>query len=438
LTRKQREQKNEELAIQSILDDETSARQTADADLHTNLDAESSRAQAAESALQSGISAETARAVSEESGLSLGIAEISQDVSALKGVGGAIPHADLGISPSQESLTKYACEAIWGSGGAWTWNSANPSASTYAVGGLTHSAVEIFNGTWLRNDADNHRQVLNNTPDSVPPVFDWADVGIDTVGIATDVAVGIVRAGGVVSVNPVTGIMTFANANSTAAGLMSASDKSKLDGVQAGANSYSLPTATSSVLGGVKVTTGNGLGNSSGTISVSAATTSAAGAMSASDKTKLNGIATGAQVNSVTSVAGRTGAVTIGKSDVGLANVTNDKQVRLYRTTADAEDVQISFNVANQRAWVIGDGVSKQLANSSDLDSKANISGGVVQTSNDGGGIALGDDVKIVERNEAGVAFVVPLNSDISQVRVLRGGSYANLISDRDGANLHS
>lgn len=46
------------------------------------------------------------------------------------------------------------------------------------------------------------------------------------------------------------------------------------------------------------------------------------------EKNKLAGIAEGAQVNSVTSVAGRTGAVTLAKGDVGLGNVTN---------TADAE-----------------------------------------------------------------------------------------------------
>lgn len=44
------------------------------------------------------------------------------------------------------------------------------------------------------------------------------------------------------------------------------------------------------------------------------------------EKNKLNGIAAGAQVNTVTSVAGRTGAVVVSKSDVGLSNVDNIKQ----------------------------------------------------------------------------------------------------------------
>lgn len=42
-------------------------------------------------------------------------------------------------------------------------------------------------------------------------------------------------------------------ATQSAAGFMSAADKKKLDGITEGANKYSLPTATSSVLGGVKL-----------------------------------------------------------------------------------------------------------------------------------------------------------------------------------------
>lgn len=104
-------------------------------------------------------------------------------------------------------------------------------------------------------------------------------------------------------------------ATTSADGLMSASDKSKLDGIATGANAYTLPTATSSVLGGVK--TGSNITNSSGTISLtkanvtaalgytppttnttySTATASANGLMSASDKVRLDSLNT---VNTVT------------------------------------------------------------------------------------------------------------------------------------------
>lgn len=58
-------------------------------------------------------------------------------------------------------------------------------------------------------------------------------------------------------------------ATQSAAGFMSVADKKKLDGIAEGANKYSLPTATSSVLGGVK--TGANITNSSGTISLTKA-----------------------------------------------------------------------------------------------------------------------------------------------------------------------
>lgn len=110
---------------------------------------------------------------------------------------------------------------------------------------------------------------------------------------------------------------TYSAATTSAAGLMSAADKTKLNGIATSANNYSLPAATTSARGGVIV--GSNITVSSGTISLtkanvtnalgytppttnttySAATTSAAGLMSAADKTKLNGIATGAQVNNV-------------------------------------------------------------------------------------------------------------------------------------------
>ena len=114
------------------------------------------------------------------------------------------------------------------------------------------------------------------------------------------------------------------NASASVAGFMSAADKSKLDGIASGANAYSLPAATSSVLGGVK--TGSNITNSNGTISLtkanvtsalgytppttnttySNATTSVAGLMSASDKSKLDGIATGANKTTVDSALSAT------------------------------------------------------------------------------------------------------------------------------------
>lgn len=69
---------------------------------------------------------------------------------------------------------------------------------------------------------------------------------------------------------------TYSAASSSAAGLMSASDKAKLDGIATGANNYTytLPAATGTTLGGVKV--GSNISVSSGTISLTKANVTAA------------------------------------------------------------------------------------------------------------------------------------------------------------------
>ena len=96
-------------------------------------------------------------------------------------------------------------------------------------------------------------------------------------------------------------------------GLMSSTDKQKLDSVEENANHYVLPTATASVLGGVKSSTTGTTSdrdykvqiNSDGTMKVNVpwtdnnttynvASTSANGLMSSTDKTKLDGIASNA------------------------------------------------------------------------------------------------------------------------------------------------
>ena len=77
----------------------------------------------------------------------------------------------------------------------------------------------------------------------------------------------------------------------------------KLNGIEANANNYTLPQASASTLGGIKVGDNLAIDSSTGALSgnYSAASTSAAGLMSAADKTKLDGIATGATAVTVDS-----------------------------------------------------------------------------------------------------------------------------------------
>nr|DAE21789.1 MAG TPA: Dec protein, OB-Fold, Decoration, VIRAL PROTEIN [Siphoviridae sp. ct2773] len=130
-------------------------------------------------------------------------------------------------------------------------------------------------------------------------------------------------------------------ATESADGLMTSADKKKLDGIAAGASSYTHPTHTAHSSGLYKVAV-DSLGHVESATAVTkaditalgipaqdtnttydAATANAAGLMSAADKAKLDGIAAGAQANAVTSVNGKTGAVKLGASDVGAASASH-------------------------------------------------------------------------------------------------------------------
>ena len=108
------------------------------------------------------------------------------------------------------------------------------------------------------------------------------------------------------------------------------SEKNKLAGIEDGAQ---VNVATNLGITG----TGNTrtITSSTGTdVTVPVVTTSTAGLMATGDKSKLDGIAAGAQVNTVTSVAGKTGAVALTKADVGLANVDNTSDANKPVSTA--------------------------------------------------------------------------------------------------------
>lgn len=62
-------------------------------------------------------------------------------------------------------------------------------------------------------------------------------------------------------------------------------------------------------------------------------------------KGKLDTIENGAQVNTVTSVAGKTGAVTLNKSDVGLANVDNTSDANKPVSTAQRTALNLKANL---------------------------------------------------------------------------------------------
>ena len=65
------------------------------------------------------------------------------------------------------------------------------------------------------------------------------------------------------------------------------------------------------------------------------------------EKTKLSGIESGAQVNTIMSVAGKTGIVTLAKGDVGLSNVDNTSDANKPISTATQNALNLKANAAN-------------------------------------------------------------------------------------------
>ncbi len=145
---------------------------------------------------------------------------------------------------------------------------------------------------------------------------------------------------------------TYSPATQSGAGLMSAADKVKLDGIAAGANNYSLPTADDNTLGGVK--TGYSMPSSPSNryyavdldvndkmfvevpwenTTYTQATQSEAGLMSAADKTKLDNIEANANFYELpTASASTLGGVKIGYID-------NEKN---YRVQLDNDKMFVS------------------------------------------------------------------------------------------------
>ena len=81
------------------------------------------------------------------------------------------------------------------------------------------------------------------------------------------------------------------------------------------------------------------------------ATDITSGLMSSADKAKLNGIETGAEKNVVKSVSGKTGVVVLDKSDVGLGNLTNDKQAKETDFNAHDGDNVRHITAAERTGW---------------------------------------------------------------------------------------
>lgn len=133
--------------------------------------------------------------------------------------------------------------------------------------------------------------------------------------------------------------------------------KTKLDGIEASANNYALPTASASTLGGVKI--GSGISISSGVISANSQTDNN---FTDADHTKLDGIEAGADVTDTTNVVG---ALTAGTNITIAANGTISATDT--NTTYSAGDglslsgTTFTNGLAHYSASITGDGTNYEI-----------------------------------------------------------------------------
>jgi len=154
-----------------------------------------------------------------------------------------------------------------------------------------------------------------------------ANITIDAQGRITSAAngvsgtvTGVTGTAPIVSSGGTAPAISITAATTGAAGSMSAADKTKLDGIQAGAQvNVGTNLSKSSSTTDVSLNSSTGSGVSIGTV-----TTLVAGVMTAADKSKLDGIAPGAQAGTVTSVTGTGsyGGLSLSGTVTGSGNLT--------------------------------------------------------------------------------------------------------------------
>jgi len=148
-------------------------------------------------------------------------------------------------------------------------NNEHPLATTSTMGLMSATDKTKLDG--LSNYSHHTQSALSIDATDVETID---GVTVDTEGHVTAVSKQAIRA-----------------VSQSVSGLMSAADKTKLDGVATGANNYSLPTAAAAVLGGVKI--GSRITITAGVISADVQTDNN---FTTTLKNKLDGIEAGANL----------------------------------------------------------------------------------------------------------------------------------------------
>ena len=158
---------------------------------------------------------------------------------------------------------------------------------------------------------------------------------------------------------------THADATTGTAGFMTAADKTKMDGIGAGANVISVNAKT-----GALTLNYSDVGASPSSHTHADATTNASGFMPAAALSKLNGIGAGANVISVNA---KTGALTLNYSDVGASPSSH--------THADATSGAAGFMAAADKTKLDGINAQTYIAAGTPYNSGSQVAGVSVNAS---------------------------------------------------------
>lgn len=173
-----------------------------------------------------------------------------------------------------------------------------------------HGAVSAPTASKLViRDAAGRAQFASPSADSDAATKGWVNSVLPagtvySITAGTGLAGGTITGTGTISLGTIGGVAgSYDNPTMTVDGY------GRITAIAAG----SAPVLSVAAAGGNGISVGGTAQNP--TVSLALATTSVSGAFDFNDKVKLNGIASGAQVNTITSVFGRTGAVVAAASD---------------------------------------------------------------------------------------------------------------------------
>lgn len=337
-----------------------------------------------------------------------------------------------------------------------TLNGKANSSHTHAIADVTDLQTTL-NGkantshTHNISDVSGLQDELNSKIESIPvassSVLGGINVGYTTSG--KNYAVQLDENNkAFVNVNWTDTNTTYNNATTSTDGLMSSEDKAKLDSVEANANNYSLPTASDSTKGGIL--TGYTTSDKNYAVDVdsngkafvnvpwvdtnttySNATTSNAGLMSSADKTKLDGIAAGANKYTLTAATSTAlggvlsgGDITVSSTGtVTVNNATTADSLTTARTFALSGDVTGSgtFNGSSNvtiTATVADDSHNHTIANIDNLQTTLNSKAPLASPSLTGTPTAPTANAGTNTTQIATTAFV---NAAINSIEALNG-----------------